>query len=53
MKKTYIIPTLQVVKIQTNQVMFQGSFGEGTKPGGSAAARRARFSGWEEDWDEE
>ena len=49
MKKTYMIPTLKVVEIQTNQVMFQGSFGEGTLDGSQAAARRARFSDWEEE----
>ena len=55
MKKTYIIPTLQVVKIQTANLLqaISGGFGEGPKPGSVAAGREARFSDWDEDWDEE
>ena len=49
MKKTYMIPTLQVVKIKTNQLMITASFGNDQKDGSEAAARRGRFSRWEED----
>ena len=50
MKKTYIIPTMKVVKIQPTQLMIPAS----TQYGGQQIqARRARFSDWEEDWDEE
>lgn len=54
MKKTYINPTLKVVKIQTANLLqtVSGGFGEGTKPGGSAATRRARFSAWEDEEEE-
>ena len=55
MKKTYMIPTLQVVKIQSANLLQQisGGFGEGQKSGGSAAAREARFSDNWDEWDEE
>lgn len=49
MKKTYKNPTLTVVKIQTNQLMINGSFGEGKMDGGSAAGRGASFSDWSDD----
>ena len=55
MKKTYIIPTLQVVKIQPANLLqaISGGFGEGQMSGGSAAAREARFSDNWDEWDEE
>ena len=49
MKKTYMIPTLQVVKIQPAQFIATSDFGEGTKNGSEAAGRSARFSNWEEE----
>ena len=55
MKKIYMIPTVQVVKIQPANLLqaISGGFGEGTKSGSVAAGREARFSDWEEDFDEE
>ena len=58
MKKTYMTPTLQVVKVQTANLLqaISGGFGEGTQPGGSAATREATFSDFDEadfsDWGE-
>ena len=51
MKKTYMIPTLQVVKIQSANLLQQisGGFGGGTQPGSNAAARGAGFSDWDEE----
>ena len=46
MKKTYMIPTLQVVKIQSEHLL---QFGSGTKDGSQAAARGAGFSD-SDDW---
>lgn len=50
MKKTYMTPTLQVVKIQAANLLqaISGEFGEGTRPGGSAATREAMFSDFDE-----
>ena len=52
MKKTYIIPTLNVVKIQPAQILagsdLETKSGTATEWGG---ARRARFSDWDEDYD--
>lgn len=55
MKKTYMTPTLQVVKIQVANLLqtISGGFGIGTQSGGSAATRRARFSDFDDEWDEE
>lgn len=53
MKKTYIIPTLQVVKIQPAQFIATSIPMEGKDAVGPGMARRARFSDWDEDWDEE
>ena len=55
MKKIYMIPTLQVVKIQTANLLQQisGGFGEGTKSGSVAAGRQASFSDNWDEWDEE
>ena len=55
MKKTYMIPTLQVVKIQTTGIMIgsapqlQGS----TDLTSGNLGRRARFSDFDDEWDEE
>ena len=50
MKKTYINPTMKVVKIQTNQLMITASVKidkESTTT--TMDARGSRFSRWEED----
>ena len=57
MKKTDINPTLKVVKINPMQLLFQVSGAEGLAPGqdisgGTAGARRARFSTWEDEEEE-
>ena len=53
MKKTYIIPTLNVVEIQPTRilagsetVLMQGDYDEKTV---TVGARRAHFSDWEEE----
>ena len=46
MKKTYIIPTLKVVKIETEQLMIPLS---GNYNNEQIQSRRARFSEWEEE----
>ena len=51
MKKTYMIPTLQVVKIQTAQILAGSDFGQGTMDGSQAATRGAGFSD-SDDWGE-
>ena len=55
MKKIYMIPTINVVKIQPQQMIAESAtagFGEGQKSGGLAASRRG--SDWDdEDWDDE
>ena len=57
MKKTYNIPTLTVVKIQPARILA-GSEQAGmngapiTDPSGFGT-RRGRFSGWDEDFDDE
>ncbi len=44
MKKTYINPEIEIVKIQTQQMLaVSGQFGEGTKPGSDAASRDFYF----------
>lgn len=47
MKKTYSNPTLEVVRIQTQQMLATStetfSFGDGTKSGGDAAGRESDF----------
>ncbi|MBR0037958.1 MAG: hypothetical protein IJP70_10025 [Bacteroidales bacterium] len=48
MKKKYIIPNINVVKIQTQQVIAASAtveFGSGTKAGNEACSRRVD-SGW-------
>ena len=56
MKKTYMIPTLQVVKIQPAQVIatsLNASMeGKSINSSNDFGARSARFSD-DEDWDEE
>ena len=52
MKKTYMIPTLQVVKIQPSQILAGSEIGIGDDyGGGKIQARQGRFSRWEEDDD--
>ena len=48
MKKTYMIPTLQVVKIRTTNLLQSMSM-YGKDAEGPGMARRARFSEWEEE----
>ncbi|MBQ9186644.1 MAG: hypothetical protein IJ144_02320 [Prevotella sp.] len=44
MKKTYSNPTLEVVKIETQQMIaVSGGFGEGTQDGSKAVARQGWF----------
>ena len=49
MKKTYIIPTLQVVKIQPAQLMNNIPTGSAYQSGDEVLSRRGRFSSWEEE----
>jgi len=58
MKKTYINPTINVVKIQLQQMIAESAttagFGDGTQDGGNAASRRgSNFWDDEDDYDEE
>ena len=48
MKKTYIIPTLNVVKMQTEvmNIPMSGQYNDE-----QIQSRRARFSEWDEDYD--
>jgi hypothetical protein len=52
MKKIYMIPTLQVVKIQPAQFIAM-SYGGTTEATSGNLGRQARISDWDEDWDEE
>ena len=54
MKKTYIIPTLNVVKIQPTSLLNESMGMKGDlNDDVTVGARRARFSNWEEeDFDE-
>ena len=39
MKKTYIIPSVEVIRVQTQQMIATSAgFGSGTKDGGAAAS---------------
>lgn len=49
MKKTYIIPTLEVVKIQTTTILAGSPGLTGTYTGGTVLSRE----GGDSDWDEE
>ena len=52
MKKTYIIPTLNVVKIKPMQLLTTNSIPEGNEYNGETVlSRRGRFSTWEEEED--
>lgn len=51
MKKTYLNPTLKVVKINLQHVMIGTSDTPATT--NEVLGRRARFSTWEEEYDEE
>ena len=49
MKKTYINPEMNIVKIETQQMIaMSGGFGSGTKDGGDAASREIFFLDMEE-----
>lgn len=51
MKKTYINPAINIVNVQTQQMIAEsGGFGSGTKSGSQAASRRGRNNNV---WDEE
>ena len=51
MKKTYMIPTLQVVKIQPTQILAGSVLGKGSPySGGDIQARGAGFSD-SDDWE--
>ena len=52
MKKTYINPTLKVVKVKPAQILagsFKESLGTENVNGSAALGRESRFSRWEED----
>ena len=53
MKKTYMTPTLQVVKIQPAQFIANSIPVDPTTETSTQMGRQARFSDWDEDWDEE
>ena len=53
MKKTYMIPTMKVVKIQPAHILAGSDLYTKTGNATEWGARRARFSDWEEDWEEE
>ena len=53
MKKTYMIPTLQVVKIQPAQILAGSEIGKSEYAGGGVGARSAGFSeSDDEDWED-
>ena len=54
MKKTYITPSMETVKIAARNQMLTESltsvgFGEGTKGGGAACGRGDDWDDWDED----
>jgi len=51
MKKTYIIPTLQVVKIQTTQFIAASPGLTGTYTGGTVLSREAGVTN-DDNWEE-
>ena len=53
MKKTYIIPTLNVVKVKPMQLLTVNSIPEGDayQTDDVVLSRRSRFSTWEEEED--
>lgn len=53
MKKTYIIPTLNVVKVKPMQLLTVNSIPEGDayQTDDVVLSRRSRFSKWEDDFD--
>lgn len=53
MKKTYIIPTLKVVKVQTTHLLTGSPELTGTYSGGTVLSRQGGGSDWDEDEDEE
>ena len=54
MKKTYINPTMNIVNVQTQQMIAESAgFGEGKKSGSDAASRRGRNNNVWDDEEEE
>ena len=53
MKKTYMIPTVQVVKIQPAQFIANSMLVDPTKEVSTQMGRQARFSDNWDEWDEE
>jgi hypothetical protein len=49
MKKTYMIPTMKVVKIQPARILAGSPDLTGTYNGGKVLSRQARFSDWDEE----
>ena len=52
MKKTYMIPTLKVVKIQPAQVIATSVNMYGSNAEGAAMGRQAGFSDDDDDWED-
>lgn len=56
MKKTYMIPTLKVIKIQPSHFIATSQNadmnGDPITDPDDFGARRSRFSTWEDDWEE-
>ena len=52
MKKTYLIPTLKVVKIQPVQFIATSIDKGGSYNGGTIQSRQSSFSSWEDDNEE-
>lgn len=54
MKKTYINPTINIVNVQTQQMIAESvGFGKGQKAGSDAASRRGRNNNVWDDEEEE
>ena len=53
MKKTYINPTINIVNVQTQQMIAASDFGTGTKSGSEAVSRRGRNNNVWDDEEEE
>jgi hypothetical protein len=52
MKKTYMIPTLQVVKIQPSRILAGSPELTGTYTGGTVLSRESKFSeSADDDWE--
>lgn len=53
MKKIYMIPTIQVVKIQPARILAGSDLDTKTGNATEWGARRGRFSDWDEEYDSE